>query len=279
MLFALAILVVAVERSAGHGGQAQGAVRVLRHGPQHRGHPSGVRLRRGARPADGAHGPLRGGVGAHLLLLGSIEPSRGVYDWAARPARGRCGEPPADDPRERARPRPVGVRAARTPSTRRAIRRRDPALYAELMRQLVCATGPRAPSGRRTRACPSVPDPAVADLERADGALALGSGPWAPSYTKLLKAAYQAIHKADRRAKVVAGSFVGVRQLHPVGRHPRPVPRRREGLLRRHRGPSVHEQPELGAATRSRRRSRSSDACARRCASAATAASRSSSPS
>jgi hypothetical protein len=32
--------------------------------------------------------------------------------------------------------------------------------------------------------------------------------PWAPSYTRLLKASYQAIHAADRRAKVVAGPLV-----------------------------------------------------------------------
>jgi hypothetical protein len=34
--------------------------------------------------------------------------------------------------------------------------------------------------------------------------------PWAPSYTKTLKAAYQAIHQADRGATVVAGSFVAI---------------------------------------------------------------------
>ena len=32
--------------------------------------------------------------------------------------------------------------------------------------------------------------------------------PWAPSYTRLLRAAYLAIHHADRGAKVVAGSFI-----------------------------------------------------------------------
>jgi alpha-L-arabinofuranosidase len=34
--------------------------------------------------------------------------------------------------------------------------------------------------------------------------------PWAPSYTKTLKASYKVIHKADRGAKVVAGSFVAI---------------------------------------------------------------------
>jgi hypothetical protein len=34
--------------------------------------------------------------------------------------------------------------------------------------------------------------------------------PWAPSYTKALKASYQVIHRADRGAKVVAGSFVAI---------------------------------------------------------------------
>jgi hypothetical protein len=34
--------------------------------------------------------------------------------------------------------------------------------------------------------------------------------PWAPSYTRMLRAAYLAIHHADRGAKVVAGSFIAV---------------------------------------------------------------------
>ena len=36
------------------------------------------------------------------------------------------------------------------------------------------------------------------------------SRPWARSYVKMLKVTYRAIHRADRGAKVVAGSFVGV---------------------------------------------------------------------
>jgi hypothetical protein len=34
--------------------------------------------------------------------------------------------------------------------------------------------------------------------------------PWAPTYTRLLRAAYLAIHRADRGAKVVAGSLAAV---------------------------------------------------------------------
>jgi hypothetical protein len=50
--------------------------------------------------------------------------------------------------------------------------------------------------------------------------------PWGPSYTRLLKAAYGAIHRADHRATVVAGSFVaisgysqwhGIRDLYRAG--------------------------------------------------------------
>ena len=36
------------------------------------------------------------------------------------------------------------------------------------------------------------------------------SKPWARSYVKMLKVTYRQIHKADRGAKVVAGSFVGI---------------------------------------------------------------------
>jgi Cellulase (glycosyl hydrolase family 5) len=37
-----------------------------------------------------------------------------------------------------------------------------------------------------------------------------GSTPWQKTYTKLLKAGYVAIHRADRGAKVVAGSFAAI---------------------------------------------------------------------
>ncbi|MBN1529417.1 MAG: beta-galactosidase [Thermoleophilaceae bacterium] len=38
--------------------------------------------------------------------------------------------------------------------------------------------------------------------------------PWAPSYVKLLKASYKAIHKADPKAKVIAGSLMSYGNYH-----------------------------------------------------------------
>ena len=38
--------------------------------------------------------------------------------------------------------------------------------------------------------------------------------PWAPTYVKLLKASYKAIHKADRKAKVIAGSLMSYGNYH-----------------------------------------------------------------
>jgi hypothetical protein len=38
--------------------------------------------------------------------------------------------------------------------------------------------------------------------------------PWAPSYVKLLKTTYKAIHKADRKAKVIAGSLMSYGNYH-----------------------------------------------------------------
>ena len=38
--------------------------------------------------------------------------------------------------------------------------------------------------------------------------------PWAPTYVKLLKQAYRAIHKVDRKAKVIAGSLMSYGNYH-----------------------------------------------------------------
>ena len=87
------------------------------------------------------------------------------------------------------------------------------------------------------------PGTPMADLERAEAPWNWDRGRWAQGYVRLLKAAYRAIHAADRGAKVVAGSLVGVAELHPVGRDPRPLQGGRQGLLRRDRGASVHQRP------------------------------------
>ena len=87
---------------------------------------------------------------------------------------------------------------------------RDPALYANFMRQLILRYGPK---GTFWAANPSVPKVPIRSWQLWNEQMApwfWDSKPWARSYTKMLKVSYRAIHKADRKAKVVAGSFVGV---------------------------------------------------------------------
>ena len=102
---------------------------------------------------------------------------------------------------------------------------KDPQAYAALMRQLVPRYGPRGTFWAANPDLPRGADPPVADLERAEGALALdASGPGRRATRRLLKAAYQVDPQADRGATVVAGSFVGGAGLQPVGGVKRPLP-------------------------------------------------------
>jgi Beta-galactosidase len=103
---------------------------------------------------------------------------------------------------------------------------RDPNRFAELMRQLVARYGPAGTLWAQNPTLPRVP---VRDWQLWNEQTApwhWGRRPFAPSYTRLLKASYRAIHGADRGAKVVAGSlvayskgtpWVSIRQLYRAG--------------------------------------------------------------
>jgi Beta-galactosidase len=87
---------------------------------------------------------------------------------------------------------------------------KDPALYAAFMRTLIERYGPK---GTFWAANPSIPKVPIQNWQIWNEQMApwfWDSKPWARSYVKMLKVSYRAIHKADRRAKVVAGSFVGI---------------------------------------------------------------------
>ena len=85
------------------------------------------------------------------------------------------------------------------------------------MRQLISRYGPKGTFWTQNPTVPKVPIRSWQLWNEQMAPWFWDSKPWARSYTKMLKAAYRAIHKADRKAKVVAGSFVGRRRLHPVG--------------------------------------------------------------
>jgi hypothetical protein len=87
---------------------------------------------------------------------------------------------------------------------------RDPALYAQFLKTLIERYGPK---GSFWTANPAIPKVPIRQWQLWNEQMApwfWDSKPWARSYVKMLKVTYRAIHKADRGAKVVAGSFVGV---------------------------------------------------------------------
>jgi polysaccharide biosynthesis protein PslG len=87
---------------------------------------------------------------------------------------------------------------------------RNPQLFANFMRQAVRRYGPR---GSFWAENPSVPRVPIRDWQLFNEQMAdffWATRPWPRSYTRVLKAAYKAIHRADRGATVVAGSLVAV---------------------------------------------------------------------
>jgi hypothetical protein len=86
----------------------------------------------------------------------------------------------------------------------------DPGTYAEFMRQLVLRYGPRGNFWALNPSVPRVPVRQWQIWNEESAPFFWARKPWAPSYTRLLRAAYRVIHGADRGATVVAGSFVGV---------------------------------------------------------------------
>ena len=85
---------------------------------------------------------------------------------------------------------------------------KDNGTYAELMRQLVQRYSPTGTFWAANPTLPRVPVRQWQIWNEPSGEAHWKPRPWAPSYTRLLKAAYTAIHGADRGAEVVAGPLV-----------------------------------------------------------------------
>jgi Beta-galactosidase len=95
------------------------------------------------------------------------------------------------------------------------LRPSDPNVFAELMRQLVLRYGP---AGSLWAQDPSLPRTPVRRWQVWNEQTAnwyWRPPPWAPAYTQLLRASYQAIHSADPGAKVVAGSLIADKDYAP----------------------------------------------------------------
>ncbi len=131
--------------------------------------------------------------------------------------------------------------------------------------------------GRQSRACPR--------CRCASGRS--GTSRWPPGsgcpargrrrYVKLLKASYKAIHKADRKAIVIAGSLMSYGNYHQWDGVRDMYRKRRQEVLRRDRRAPVHQR-QVGARHRQPDASRSCAGCARSCASTTTRARGSRSP-
>ena len=100
--------------------------------------------------------------------------------------------------------------ASSKPSSRDAYRLppKDNGTYGELMRQLVLRYGPTGTYWLQNPTIPRVPVRQWQIWNEPSGEAHWKPRPWAPSYTRLLRAAYTAIHSVDRGAKVVSGPLV-----------------------------------------------------------------------
>jgi hypothetical protein len=86
-----------------------------------------------------------------------------------------------------------------------------PRLYAEFARQLVLRYGSRGTLWAENPTLPRVPIRQWQVWNEQMAPWFWAATPWQRTYVPVLKAAYRAIHRADRGAKVIAGSLVAVR--------------------------------------------------------------------
>jgi polysaccharide biosynthesis protein PslG len=140
----------------------------------------------------------------------TVEPARGVYDWSE--ADRLVATAAIHHVRILANvwttpkwisPRPNDPVYYKFPPT-------DNSAYAEVMRQFVQRYGPRGSFWAQNKTLPRVP---IREWQIWNEPMApwfWASQPWVRSFKPLLRAGYQAIHRADRGAKVVAGSLVAV---------------------------------------------------------------------
>jgi hypothetical protein len=144
-----------------------------------------------------------------------LEPSRGAYRFtvldrfvAVAARRGLRFLPDVSASPRWASERPGTVEYWRSPP-------RHAADYAALMRQLVLRYGPNGSFWAQNPAIPKVPVRAWQIWNEPTAPWYWARSNFAPSYARLLKAAYRAIHRADPGAKVVSGPLVTARTDYP----------------------------------------------------------------
>ncbi len=157
-----------------------------------------------------------------LMARSGVESLRGTFDWASiEPAPGVFNWTVTDELVAAAARHGISLLAnvLSTPSWASLnptsfqsgiYGPRDLQTYANLLRTLIGRYGPNGSFWAANRGLPRVPirNWQIWNEEAADFFWA--EQPWPKTYTTLLRAAYSAVHGADRGAKVVAGSLVGV---------------------------------------------------------------------
>jgi hypothetical protein len=139
----------------------------------------------------------------------ALEPQRGVYDFSssdrlvAAAARHRIPVLPI----VMSTPRWASSRAERNDYTLFAPR--DPDLYASFMRVLINRYGPRG-TFWRTSGTPKLPIRVWQVWNEPAADFFWSSQPWPRTYVRLLKPAYRAIKRADRRATVMLAAVAGL---------------------------------------------------------------------
>ena len=91
---------------------------------------------------------------------------------------------------------------------------KNPKDFAELMRQAVLRYGPKGTFWVQNSGIPKVPVRKWQVWNEQMAPWFWVPRPWAPRYVKLLKASYKAIHRADRKAIVIAGSLMSYGSYH-----------------------------------------------------------------
>jgi polysaccharide biosynthesis protein PslG len=91
---------------------------------------------------------------------------------------------------------------------------KDPKAYGQLMRQAALRYGPKGSLWAENPGVPRVPIRQWQVWNEQMAPWYWVPRPWAPTYVKVLKAAYKAIHRVDRKAKVIAGSLMSYGNYH-----------------------------------------------------------------
>ncbi|HYP47210.1 MAG TPA: beta-galactosidase [Thermoleophilaceae bacterium] len=162
-----------------------------------------------------------------LMVSSGVESLRVTLDWGGlEPRRGRYSLAHLDRIAAAASPRGIALLVNVTATPRWISERprskeyatyppREPARYAELMRRLVRRYGPRGSLWTENPRLPANPIRRWQIWNEPSASWHWNRRPWAPSYTRLLKGAYRAIHRVDPGATVVAGSLVASQRGGP----------------------------------------------------------------